>query len=108
MAMSDKDMKIAIRLKERVAEVTALVDFKVFGSRTRGNADEYSDLDVFIELEEANKEIREKIFDIAWEVGFDNDCMLISPLVFSRQEIETSALRSSSIVKAIAAEGVRI
>jgi len=108
MAMLDRDLQVARKLKERLSSVVTLVDFKVFGSRARGDADEYSDLDVFIEVETIDKELKEKISDIAWEVGFYNDCMHISPLVFTRYEIEESPLRISSIVQVIAEEGVRI
>ena len=64
-------------------------------------------MDVFVEVEELDKALKEKILDIAWEVGFDN-FMVISPLLFSRDEMENSPLRSSSIVKAITTEGVTV
>lgn len=108
MAMLDRDMQVARKLKDRLSSVVTLVDFKVFGSRARGDADEYSDLDVFIEVETLDKELKDKISDIAWEVGFHNDCMHISPLIFTRHEIEESPLRISSIVQVIAEEGVRV
>lgn len=108
MAMLDKDMQVARELKDRLSRIVTLLDFKVFGSRARGDADEYSDLDVFIEVETLDRELKEKISDIAWEVGFYNDCIHISPLVFTRYELEESPLRISSIVQVIAEEGVRV
>ncbi len=108
MAILDRDLMIARKLKDRLSSVVTLVDFKVFGSRSRGDSDEYSDLDVFIEVEAIDKELKDKITDIAWEVGFYNDCMHISPLIFTRYEIEESPLRISSIVQVITEEGVRI
>lgn len=108
MAMLDRDLQVARKLKDRLSSVVTLIDFKVFGSRARGDADEYSDLDVFIEVETLDRELKNKISDIAWEVGFYNDCIHISPLVFTRYELEESPLRISSIVQVIAEEGVRI
>ncbi|HYS43356.1 MAG TPA: nucleotidyltransferase domain-containing protein [Geobacteraceae bacterium] len=108
MAMLDRDMRIARELKERIATIAPLIDFKIFGSRARGDADEDSDMDVFIEVESIDTELKGKISDIAWEVGYQNDCMHITPLIFTRYEIEESPLKISSIVQAIAEEGIRI
>lgn len=105
--MTDSDMKIARELKERLSVVVQLVDFKIFGSRARGSADEYSDMDVFLEVESISKELKEKISDIIWEVGFKNN-IVISPIIFTRNEIEETPLRSSPIVKNIIEEGIRI
>lgn len=105
--MKDSDQTIARLLKQRLATVTTLVDFRIFGSRARGGADEYSDMDVFVEVGQLDKSLKERILDIAWEVGFEN-FMVISPLIFSRDELQNSPLRSSPIVKAIIAEGVLV
>jgi predicted nucleotidyltransferase len=105
--MTEKDTQIARELKKRLSEVIELVDFKIFGSRARGDADEYSDMDVFIEVEELDKSLKERISDIAWEVGYEND-VVISTLIFTREEIENSPLRASPIVHNISEEGVTV
>ena len=105
--MQARDRLIAEELKKRLSTVVQLVDFRVFGSRARGDAEEYSDLDVFLEVESLDKEKRKLIREIVWEVGFDNH-LVISSLIFTRDEIENSPLRSSPIVKSVTAEGVRI
>ncbi|MCD6138203.1 MAG: nucleotidyltransferase domain-containing protein [Deltaproteobacteria bacterium] len=105
--MISKDYSIARELKERLSKVASVVDIIVFGSRARGDQDEYSDMDVFIEVASLDKELKEKIYDIVWEVGFEN-FMVISPLICTRDEIENSPLRSAPIVKNIFEEGVRV
>lgn len=105
--MNEKDNKIVSELKRRLLEKVPLLEIRVFGSRARGDADESSDLDVFIELEELDRETKEIIEDIIWEVGYENYCV-ISPLVFTRDEIENSPLRASSILKSINEEGIMI
>lgn len=105
--MRSEDVRIARELKSRLSSLVELLDFKVFGSRARGDADEYSDMDVFFEVESLDSELKEKISNIVWEVGFDN-YTVISPLIFTRDELENSPLRSSPIVEAIAEEGVAV
>ncbi len=105
--MKQKDYEIAKELKKRLSEIVNLIDFRVFGSRARGDADEYSDMDVFIEVETLDKELKEKISDIVWEVGFEH-LIVISQLIFIRNEIENSPLKASPIVKNIVEEGVAV
>jgi len=105
--MREKDRAIAEQLKRRLSGVVQLVDFKVFGSRARGDADEYSDLDVFIEVETIDPALRQAISDAVWEVGYRN-YTVISPLIFTRDELERSPLRVSPIVRSIAEEGVSV
>ncbi|MBI4824310.1 MAG: nucleotidyltransferase domain-containing protein [Nitrospirae bacterium] len=103
--MRQKDLEIAKRLKERLSEAVYLIDFRVFGSRARGDEDEYSDMDVFIEVKSLDRELKEKILDIVWEVGFEH-FIVISPLIFTKDEIENSPLKVSPIVRNIVEEGV--
>ena len=105
--MTPKDYEIAKELKRRLSEVVNLIDFRIFGSRARGDADEYSDMDVFIEVESTRKDLNEKIFDIAWEIGFKH-FIIISTLIFTKNELENTPLRSSPIVKSINREGVAV
>jgi hypothetical protein len=53
------------------------------------------------------KEEKEKIYEIAWELGFEN-FMVISPLVFTSNEMNNAPLRSAPIVKNILEEGSRV
>ncbi len=105
--MTTQDYKIAMEFKIRLSKVVHLLDFRVFGSRARGNADEYSDMDVFIEVETINKQLKERIEHIAWEIGFEH-LLHISPIIFTRYELEDSPLRASPIVSNINEEGVKL
>ncbi len=48
--MNQKDYEVAKKLKEKLFEVAPVVDLIVFGSRARGDQDEYSDMDVSVYL----------------------------------------------------------
>jgi len=105
--LAKKDKQIAEELKRRLTQIVKLADFRVFGSRARGDGDEYSDLDIFLEVESLSKTLKDHILEIAWEVGFENN-IKISCLIFTRSEIENSPMRSSPIVRSVATEGIRI
>jgi uncharacterized protein len=105
--MNERDFDIARELKSRLSGIVDLLDFRIFGSRARGDADEYSDLDVFVEVERLDKNMKDKILDSAWDIGFSH-FMVIAPLIFTRNELENTPLRSSPIVKVIFQEGIQV
>jgi uncharacterized protein len=105
--MTPRDYKIARELKRRLVEAVELIDFRVYGSRARGDGEEFSDLDVFIEVASLDKKTKDLISDIAWEVGLEN-LLVISPLVFTLDEVERSPLRVSPILVNINEEGIRV
>ncbi len=105
--MNQRDREIARELKQRLSQVVTVLDFRVFGSRARGDADEYSDMDVYIKVDRLDKGLKEKVRQIAWEIGFDH-LIHISPLIFTRAEIEDSPLRASPIIESISEEGVAV
>jgi hypothetical protein len=54
-----------------------------------------------------HRTIRQTISDCAWEAGFQ-DCLVIVPVVVTRDEMEHSPLRSSLLMQAIREEGVSV
>ena len=105
--MITHDYTIAQELKRRLSSVVKIEDFRVFGSRARKDNDKYSDLDVYIVVEKRTQELEKKIFDISWEVGYEN-YIIISTLIFTLDEIRNSPLRSSPIVKVIQEQGIPV
>ncbi len=106
-AMTIKDNEIALQLKERLLKETSLLDFRLFGSRARGDSDDDSDMDIFMEVPRLENNLKEKIHDITWEVGLDH-FIVITPLVFTHHELQNTPLRSSPIIEMIMREGIRL
>jgi predicted nucleotidyltransferase len=98
---------IAEKLKNRISKKIHLVDLRIFGSRARNDGNEFSDLDIFLEVESINSTQKESILDVTWETGLEFG-MVISPLIFTRDEVENSALRSSPVLMNILREGVSV
>jgi uncharacterized protein len=105
--LSPQDRSLAEELKKLLMTKSSIVDFRVFGSRARGDSADDSDMDVFIEVENLDRATKKILSDIVWDFSIDNG-VVISPLFFSRSEVEETPMRSSSILEAIITEGVRI
>lgn len=107
MTASYKDLQTARELKERVSKLTKLIDYRLFGSRARGDAGEYSDMDIFMEFETIDRALKNRVKNEAWEVSLKSG-IIITTLLFSRYDIEESPLRSSPIIREIMEEGIPV
>jgi predicted nucleotidyltransferase len=100
--LSTRDARIARKVKRRLSEITNVKKLVVYGSRARGKATKYSDLDLYIELNtNVNPALRRRISEIAWEVSLDSG-IVISTLVANDR------LKGQPILKAIQAEGIPV
>ena len=104
--LTETDRRIVREFQRRLADIVPILDLRVFGSRARGDAVPDSDLDVFVELEACSPELRRRISEIAWEVGFEMD-RIISTLVTTRAELEYGAMGANPLVMNVEREGVR-
>ena len=104
--LEDTDRQIACEFQRRLVTLATVLDLRVFGSRARGDAAPDADLDVFIELEQTTPELRQRISEIAWEVGFEMD-RVICTVVATRDDLEQRAMGANPLVLGVELEGVR-
>ncbi len=78
--MNPKDYLIAKKLKEKLSSMVSVTSLIVFGSRSKGTADEYSDMDVSIVVSSLDKEKKRKYTILCgrWVLK----TMLLFPLLF--------------------------
>ena len=105
--LSDNEQAALAVLKKALEERFALVDFRVFGSRARGQAVPDSDIDVMIELEDYTPASESEIDEIAFKINLEHDCF-ISIVIFGRRELEEGPLAESPLYRVIEREGVKV
>ena len=94
-------------LKERLISRYSILDFRIFGSKIRGEDTPQSDIDVMIKISESNPGIESEIYDIVFDVNLEYGCF-ISVIIFSNEEIEKGPMSESPIYKTIIREGVTL
>lgn len=104
--MKSTDRKVLREFAWRVRQAVPGAAIWAFGARARGTGDRESDLDVLVIVPAVTPPVREAISELAWEVGFANDCLLISPILLSRHDFEDGPMSASTLVKNIRREGV--
>jgi predicted nucleotidyltransferase len=103
--LQTQDLLIAQSVKQRVQAVVPIKRFVVFGSRARGDADQESDMDCFIEIARVTPNIRKQVYEIAWEVGFENG-IVISTFLATTGKMKNGPLAANPLLLAIESEGV--
>jgi len=105
MAMDQNDREILAAFTDRVRRRFPGARVWAFGSRARGEAAWDSDFDVCVVLDRLDAEADQALSDIAWEVGFACD-RVIMVIPFSREEFERGLFSESTLVETIRREGI--
>jgi len=104
--MNNRDLNIARNFKQLVQQRVTPLDVRVFGSRARGDATADSDLDVFVVVEDATRDIEKYVSDCAWEAGFEQDVVVV-PVVVSQDKIK-GPLKESVFIINVYREGITV
>ena len=104
LRMKPKEKRILETFKNMLEQRVKVNTFALFGSRARGDAGRYSDMDVLVVVDELDMLTANYISDCAWESGFGTG-IVVMPVSYARSEWE--GIESQSLLAAnIRAEGV--
>ncbi len=106
--MNTTEKKVLETFKALLLKQFSLYKMILFGSRARGDAAPYSDMDVVVILSKIpDEQDIDYVSDCAWEAGFENGIVVV-PVVFSKEDWENSPERYSLLAQAVEMEGVSI
>jgi predicted nucleotidyltransferase len=105
MKLAENEERALKRLREELFARYPIIDFRLYGSKARGEERQDSDLDVMIELPGYDRAVVEEIDDIVYRINLEHD-VFISALVFGKDELESGPMSESPIYKVIQREGV--
>jgi uncharacterized protein len=106
--MNPTEKIILNKFKESLLKRLQISNIILFGSRARGDAEAFSDMDVIVVLGgECDDSAREYISECAWEAGYEHGIVVV-PIVFTKDEWENGPERFSLLAQAVEREGLAI
>lgn len=105
--IAESNLPLVQKFKQRLSAITGDVQIILFGSTARGDATGSSDIDICIIVPNLDRNIRDIILEIAWEVSFESG-RVIAPVIVEKKEIETGSLRFSPFFQTVTKEGIRV
>jgi len=76
MTHKEKVSEVTQRFKQAVESKYDIVEMKLFGSSARQDYSKTSDIDIMVRLPKVNKRIEEDLFDTAYELELEYDCVI--------------------------------
>ena len=104
--MDPKILIIVEELRSRIAARYIIRDLRVFGSSVSGDRRTGSDIDVLVCLADLDRSIEEELFDIAYDLELEHDC-LIDLIAISDRDIK-GRIGATPIFEQIMAEGLPV
>ena len=100
------DIELLRRCKKAITEVAADADVILYGSRARGDADEYSDYDILVIVDgpadmALEEKIRGNIYPLELETG-----AVLTLILYNKQQWDSPLYRAMPLHKNIDREGV--
>ena len=76
MKLEGKIGFIVRQFRQKVENKYKILDMKLFGSSARGDFSKNSDVDIMVKLPFVNRSIEEDLFDMAYDLELEHDCLI--------------------------------
>ncbi len=76
MKLEGKTGVIIRQLRKSIEKKYNIRDMKLFGSSARGDSSRDSDIDILVKLPFVDRSIEEDLFDIAYDLELEHDCLI--------------------------------
>ncbi len=76
MTFENKVRLITTQFRQIVEKKYDILEMKLFGSSARGDYSKSSDIDIMVRLPNVNRNIEEELFDIAYELELEHECLI--------------------------------
>ena len=103
--ISRDDKRILDEFSRRVHERIPGARIWAFGSRVKGTATWESDFDICVVLDHLDDWAERYIRDIAWEIGFENECV-VTTVILDSEQFERGPMSESTLVENILQDGI--
>jgi len=104
MGMRPQDKRVLETFAARIRQEFPEARVWLYGSRARGDAQNNSDYDMCVVVNQLDEEADRRISGIAFEVGWEAD-VLITTVTYSREQFEHGPWSVSPLVLSIQREG---
>ena len=107
--LNKEEKRVVAKFKRELKESMGsnIVSLQLFGSKTRGDFDSDSDVDILMVVKKKTPRVRNKVFDILFNVD-PYYKYKISPVLYSQFEYNKNKAMGSPLFETVEKEGVRL
>lgn len=107
--LAEKDQRAILEFTQEIRHIFGkrIKMIKLFGSKARGEAEEFSDIDIFVLIDRLDQQDRKIIGDISFKLDLKYDVVL-SPIIYSEDEYNDPKYQVTPFLQTVEKEGISV